>query len=429
MKKTIKKYFSIGILLLIIVIAIFFINEGKEANTIKVAEEEILVEDFFSNVEEVHFNHTPITYTITINNSEYGKILQVESTDEYKIMRIKWALEIIKNSTGGLVKFEEVENPEDADIEIYGIPGFYCNEFDGEFYKVVEGFAGPQNTTDNVITKSGVWFCAPSYFIADADVGDLRDVPQSAIEKYLRFSWYKDSCEEFPHVEIHEILHAFGFDHIYDNSKEIMYPIDFKIQNCQNKELDSEISSCLKYIYSNGDQGSCQNVSMYPWSEDPGKNITDFKWDSLPVSYSIHNCIERQTFNLQSAERILEDYSGHNFLEFREEGESQINFYCENSVDGALLNWETDLWTTTNYFPAAQPEYFFENNKIENVNITLFGQNRTCGGIELHEFLHGLGLRGHYGLWMKSEREVCKRDGVVDRYSIEKLKEIYLLNG
>ena len=152
--------------------------------------------------------------------------------------------------------------------------------------------------------------------------------------------------------------------------------------------------------------------------------ILNFKWNNLPVSYSINNCGENQKKNIFSAEKILEDYAGYDLYEYQE-GKAQVNFYCQDSFSDVLLNSETDLWTTTDYFPAAQPEYYFEGEKPKEVKITFFAQNRECGGIELHEMLHGLGLRNHYGVWMLNEREVCRRDGTIDKESAEKLKALY----
>lgn len=92
------------------------------------------------------------------------------------------------------------------------------------------------------------------------------------------------------------------------------------------------------------------------------------------------------------------------------------------------LNWETDFWTTTEYFPAAQPYYYFdENNSIDKVELILFGQDRKCGGIELHELLHAAGLRYHEGYWMNYERGVCFHDGPIDTESLEIIKELYNL--
>jgi hypothetical protein len=166
---------------------------------------------------------------------------------------------------------------------------------------------------------------------------------------------------------------------------------------------------------------------MYPWPEE--ESINDFKWDSLPVTYSASYCNERQVWNIQKAEKIIEDYTGYNLYEFKDMEKGQINFNCHDSFYDVLLNYETDFWDTTIYFPASQPYFYFNDNQdIKEVEIILFAQNRTCGGIETHELLHGIGLRNHYGPWMKFETELCDLDTLVlSNESKEKIKEIYSL--
>ena len=41
--------------------------------------------------------------------------------DGYEEKRIEWALKVIENSTDGLVKFERIYSPDEADLEIYGV--------------------------------------------------------------------------------------------------------------------------------------------------------------------------------------------------------------------------------------------------------------------------------------------------------------------
>ncbi|MBS3072485.1 hypothetical protein J4477_01465, partial [Candidatus Pacearchaeota archaeon] len=230
----------------------------------------------------------------------------------------------------------------------------------------------------------------------------------------------------FPLVEIHEIIHVFGLGHIYDDNKKIMYPILFRIKSCEIDSIDENTNNCLKNIYSDNKlEGNCSDLEMYPWPEE-NYFLDDFKWDKLPVTYSISNCVDKQKNYLQKAERILENFSGYELYEFSlDEENSQVNFYCANSTDESLLNFEADSWSESNYFVAAQPNFVFEDETIKKVKITLFSQNKECGGIELHELLHGLGLRNHYGYWMFYEESLCLDDGVIDRESISKIKEIY----
>ena len=130
--------------------------------------------------------------------------------------------------------------------------------------------------------------------------------------------------------------------------------------------------------------------------------------------------------NLQKAKKVIEKYVGYDIYKFLENGDAQINFYCGLSFDDVLLNKETDFWDTTSYFPSAQPYFDFEKEKIKEVKIILFAQDRMCGGIEVHELLHGAGLREHYSAWMEQETEMCDTNTlVIGRESIDKIKELY----
>lgn len=412
-KKT-KQKIIIGIILFIIILTIsyfsIFNNEDKKD---EFDDEE---NDQFSHIKEIHLTHTPVTYSLDVNTSEYYRldlnktIYRTDTTDEYKIKRIQWAFDLIENSTEGLIAFKEVNREDNPDITIYGVPDVYCYG-ENETYDGREGFAGPENYTNNKIINSTVVFCATGYYLGD-NVG---------------FSWEYEECESFPIVELHEILHAFGFGHTVNNNKEVMYPLKFRIKSCEINEIDPQIISCLKYIYSNGKiEGDCSERNMFPWSNETD-SFDDFLWDNLPVKYSVFDCNENQKKNIRLAEGILEEYIGFNLYEQEVSGEAQVNFYCKDSFGDILLNRDTDFWTTGNYFPAAQPEYYFEDDKVKEVKITFFAQDRYCGGIELHEMLHGLGLRNHYGNWMFYERGVCSKEGIIDKDSIEEIKYLYSL--
>ncbi len=377
------------------------------------------------DIKEIHFGRMPITYFLDINTfyyDSYGK--QKKANDKYEEENIRRALKIIENSTENLVQFEEVQNEEDADLVIYGKPP----EKNSDDRFITEGLAGPTQLSENKIVKAEVILYALKYsfwhenvntFVRDGWIWESRNY--NLVEN---IGWEVRDCKDFPQTEIHEILHTFGFGHKYDNSHSVMAPVIHPIQTCKIKEIDKEITSCLKYIYSDGEKGeNCSNLNMYPWKEE--LEPVDFKWDRLPITYSVHECKDVQKWNLQKAERIIEKYVGHDIYEFQENGAAQINFYCGLSFDDVLLNKETDHWDTTTYFPSAQPYFNFENEKIKEVKIILFAQDRTCGGIEIHELLHGTGLREHYGIWMEQETEMCTNTLVVDKASINKIKGLY----
>ena len=374
----------------------------------------------------VHFNHMPITYSLDINTSYGISSRPISNNDEYERERIRWAFELLENATDNLLQFKEVGLNNTADIYIYGVPEFSCYD-ENETYSGKEGFAGPNvDNETNQINNSTVVYCAPYYaLVSDPYISGLtlEDIDL----KNIGFSWKKDECDVFPMVELHEILHALGFDHTYSDSEDLMYPIDFKIQSCQGNKLDKKTLSCLKNIYSNGNEGTCDGIRLYPWEEEPASEIEDFTWESLPIKYSVSNCNNTQKLNLERAEGIFESNLNYNLFNLTKEvNQSNVVFTCMSPLSDVNLNLETDFWTTTNYFPAAQPYYYFDENKsIEKIEIILFGQNRKCGGIELHELLHAAGLRYHEGDWMYYEREVCSPNGLIDIQSLDLIRGLY----
>jgi len=396
------------------------------------SSEKVSSNDSFSDVEEFHFDHMPLTYSINVNSRYYSEEDQkyVRGDDTYEIGRIKLALSIIENSTERLIRFKEVSELENPDIKIQGFPP---NDESSEGGFVVEGLAGPSQTEDNTLLQSevnlyptawGNWVGQESFFEQGGWLWKSTEYEFSPT-----VSWAIDDCKDFPNTEVHEILHALGIDHTYENSHSIMFPIKYLVQACKTSSIDKNIISCLKYIYSNGTNNeSCQNTNLYPWPEENDQPKEDFKWDRLPITYNMIGCNDNQKWNIQKAENLIEKYLGYNLYEFKEFGLGDINFYCEDSFDNVLLNEETDFWDTGIYFPAAQPYYEVENGRINHVKIILFAEDKRCGGIEVHEFLHGAGLRKHYGPWMNQETGLCNTNTLVlGPEAINKIKEIYSL--
>ena len=366
----------------------------------------------------VQFSEMPITYTINVDSGA--------NNDKYEVQRIKWALEIIENSTDGVIWFEEVKEYESPELIINGLP----LEINPEGKIFIEGRAGPIEIIDNQIIKAQVNLYPSLGGIYGGTSETIKEDGLSwrrTVYDYRKtVSWSLNDCKNFPNTEVHEILHALGIGHNYDNSRSIMFPIKHGIQSCKTNEIEKEVISCLKFIYSNGRiKGNCSSLDLYPWSEEP--KIDDFKWDSLPVSYSISDCNDRQKWNVQKAEKAIEDYIGYDLYNFNEFGIGKINFRCHDSFDDVLLNRETDFWDTTVYFPSAQPYFNLnEEGNVTDVEILLFAQERNCGGIEVHELLHGLGLRNHYGYWMKHETELCDTmNMILSRKTKDKVIELY----
>lgn len=420
-KKNKRRPLIIGLIIIgMIIILIFFTNNSNiVANN--------YVEDQFDGSDLVHFTNMPITYSLDVNTA-YGLSASSQSnTDEYQKERIRWAFGMLENATDGMLKFKEVEINETADISIYGVPEFNCYEENETYTGGIEGYASPNVTeNDTRINNAFVVYCAPYYALIQGNDG-VGLVLEDIDPENIGYSWKENACDAFPMLEMHEILHALGFGHTYEDSEELMYPIDFKIQSCQGDKLDEKTISCLKNIYSEGQIGSCENIDLYPFEEDPTLNISNFAWDSLPISYFVKDCNEIQELNLQRGEMILEGRLGYDVFNLTENSFSDVTFTCMSPLGDVTLNWETDFWSTTNYFPAAQPYYRFDDSgQIKKVEIILFGKDRECGGIEVHELLHAAGVRTHEGYWMWYEKEVCSsQGGVLDTDSLNAVRELY----
>jgi hypothetical protein len=172
------------------------------------------IPDYFETSSQLHFSHVPIIY----------KFSQENFCESDRISRIKLALEEISKETNKTVSFTEGDNP---DI-IFNCYKYYNKDSKGDFNYETLGEGGIINESGQVILGSVVNFYAS-----------------------LHSSGY------FPFTEIHEILHAFGFDH-YDKPCSIMYPeenSEFKYNNkdiCYNRRnptIDPEIIDQLIDTY------------------------------------------------------------------------------------------------------------------------------------------------------------------------------------
>lgn len=224
---------TIGIFLIIVIWILWPADYEPTYETNKYKE----IEDNFSNIKEFHWNRMPLTYS-------YG-----EGCVGQIIKRIESAFEIIENDTENLILFEEVDNEGNINFICYeeqerSASGLFSTEY-------LQGLA----TTDmlgNIINSSKIEFWS--------------------VTETTRPS----SCWNFPSLELHEILHAFGFDHSSEEEiYSIMHPYgggacvsrdtlvtrDGKTFKPEDK-IDDEIVSCLKYIYSNGEvEGNCSEVN------------------------------------------------------------------------------------------------------------------------------------------------------------------------
>ena len=146
-----------------------------------------------------YYSHTPISYSFS-----YDYPCNSEGID-----RVRWAFKIIDSNSNSSLSFEEVQSYGDIEIVCY-------NEYMNDERA---GFGGIENY-----------------------VGEKR-ILSGSVELYKPNSNYV-LCNSYPELEIHEILHSLGFDHL-DSKRSIMNSMGS--YSCTY--MDREISNCLKHIY------------------------------------------------------------------------------------------------------------------------------------------------------------------------------------
>lgn len=161
----------------------------------------------------------PSTLTQFVQNMRFAKnnlgYFFYPGCSPEKINRINGAFELIETKTK-IISFIEKTNFQEADIKIL------CSEVQKEVKpnQFIAGEGGP----DEFLNLS------------------LYPLILSG-EVLLYDTLYKDKCE-YPLVELHEILHVFGFDHI-DDKNSVLYPY----YSC-NQQLDNSIVNELIRLYS-----------------------------------------------------------------------------------------------------------------------------------------------------------------------------------
>lgn len=122
---------------------------------------------------------------------------------------------------------------------------------------------------------------------------------------------------DYPILEMHELLHVFGFDHVNDKSN-IMYPY----ADC-NLRLDSKIANMLKSLY-----------SIEPLPELLIKNFTIHKSDKY-----LNFTIEITNQGLKDAEGVsLDIYSNDNLIDSEEIGLVKIGEFQSIKVNNVKLS-------------------------------------------------------------------------------------------
>lgn len=363
-----------------------------------------ILNDSFSGVEETHFTHLPITYSLDLDRRGDDYSEQENS--------IREAFQIIEDQTDQVVYFKEVSSSK-ADIKIHG---YISSKGDGEYF--VEGEAGVVDNITNQAISSEVNFYSSTvhwYNQATGETGIAHN-----------YRYYK--CPDFPLVETHEILHALGFGHVGTNSNQVMLPFDNKYQSCAITRIDNGTINCLKYIYSNGSfSGNCSELSIYPhspYNDNPA--IEDFKWQHLPIMYNIINCSADEFRAISNGVMKIEELSKRNILT-QVDTNSQIEIVCKNNFDGVILSKETDFNRRTGY-PMGLTEYYFDgHDQIEKVRINLWlTSDKSCGnGYEFMQLLHSIGLRKSQGTWFEIETELCSPIFIADVDSLQRINDYY----
>ncbi len=141
-----------------------------------------------------------------------------EQCGTYQTRRIAWAFETIAKETSGTLAFQE--DPSGTLI-------ISCNR----------GF--PTQVTGYLIQGEARYNVEDNGIIREAHVY-FNNAGQNT---------YSGGCKDYPDVEVHEILHAFGFEHS-ENRLSIMY---WQGTECRVDKfrIDEDILNKLKTIYTN----------------------------------------------------------------------------------------------------------------------------------------------------------------------------------
>jgi len=231
-----KKYGNI-IIILVILLAIsiylydvskngksFYYENGEEDRDED--EDRLNKEDGFyygddlNPIEKLHWDHMPISFSFEdvreLGNGEnigedIGEVENVSESErvncqDYQIDRMREAFGVINNETDGFLFFEEVEDNGDIVIN--------CNALKADDIFIISGHG--------VYTSRG-------YVIEKGELNFYTHI----------------NCGSWPDVEIHEILHVFGFNHA-DDKDSIMNPEQVR---CDLGMIDDEIIKELRDIY------------------------------------------------------------------------------------------------------------------------------------------------------------------------------------
>lgn len=304
----------------LVVFYIFMFSGGEKTDRLiseeigSIGQNDLSTSDEFYNVQELHFDHMPITYQIK-NNAAYCNQIQLN--------HMALGINIVENLSAGMVRFKEVSNNADISIECISpliqeqkietlkqeatvCKNIYFNYSVTSINWYVSGILNRDNQqfissrtlerdknhtiyelcyaniSEN--TALGQEIEKSSVIIPNSEVmGDATPEINGQIIFGGKINLYQEgegfSRCSFPAKEIHELFHIFGFDHtpepyfdpydgfIVNNASDVALLRDIMrphLDCSQLKEINSKYLSCLKKIYSNNNlvNESCNGVNF-----------------------------------------------------------------------------------------------------------------------------------------------------------------------
>ena len=239
----------ISLLVIVIIISSAYLTFNNNFTTIdsKNNQEYPAIQDNFSNSNDLHWTHMPISYYI--KNEKY--------CGGYELNRIKNAFKEIQNVTDNVVYFSKINNSEQADIEINCSFIKNCYRLDTNiisryYYTQTEticehdlGRAEITNQSENRILKAHIEFIG------------LDGFSETGADPNKGSGFAVGNCGH-NNVEIHEILHTMGYFHS-DNYYSIMFPQEisnagfetYRAGQCDGskRDVDKSIIENLIKIY------------------------------------------------------------------------------------------------------------------------------------------------------------------------------------
>jgi predicted Zn-dependent protease len=243
-------------------------NPNIEESLVNVSTD---LEQFYENMR---FNHNEISYYINPNCPTLKR--------SKMLMAFKEVEEMLENR----VTFKNAQE-EKADILV----GCSFDSYEKEENIFVAGEGGPTrivNSSMPVITKG----------------------------KILLYSEERSKCDE-PVLELHELLHVFGYDHI-NNEKYIMHPY----LNC-NQKINSELVNHMRQLY-----------SIEPFSELYFEDVSAYK-ERYAGKWYLNFNVSVSNIGIIDAENVLlQVYADDSLVEIFELDDNKFgggeNFYVKN---------------------------------------------------------------------------------------------------